>query len=108
MVTASKWFKDIFNDIDIRDLPEQSEPASQFCIVIQVVDFTNRNVSEIQDVENMGPVIAIQDHMIFIDNDRILKMRKVFKLVGKSTGFMRDDMLMLQQGFNRHNFQFQC
>jgi hypothetical protein len=65
-------------------------------------------MSEVQGFENMHPVVAIQDNMVLIDNDRILKMREIFKLIGKPAGFVGNYLFVLQQRCNGHNFQFQC
>jgi hypothetical protein len=74
-----RYFREFIHcaGINVGDVSEQPEPASQLCIVIQIVDFTDRDVLEVQRFENMGPMVAIQNNMILIHNDRILKMAKV-------------------------------
>ena len=94
MDTTTRGFKGSLDGSDIRDVSEQHEPASQFCIVIQIVDFTDRYVFEVQRFENMGPMVAIQNNLVFIDNDRILKMGEVLKLIGKYVDFFWQDLLM--------------
>jgi hypothetical protein len=96
MGAASKGFKHFFDGPDMWNVSEQPEPAAQLCMVIQIVDFTNRNISEIQGFEHMGSVVSIQDNVVFIYNDGVLEMCEILKLVGKSVGFVRKDLFMLQ------------
>jgi hypothetical protein len=74
---------------------------------MKVVNSTDWDVFEIQLLENIGAVVAVQYDAILIHNDRILQIGHVLEFQNKLLSNCWKNPLMDKQGVHWHHFQFQ-
>ena len=55
----------------------------------------------------MGPVIAVENHVVFVNNNRVLEAGEVFELQDQLFGVRFENLFMAEQGRDRYDFQRQ-
>ena len=97
----------IENKIDALEVAKKPEPVAQFGAAVKIIQFADRNILESQGLESVGPVIAVQHDIVFLDDNRILETGQVFELEDQLLGGRGDHFFVAEEGRYRHDFKGQ-